>query len=484
MSCTGITQEGKRCRRNALPGDTGRCFQHANTPAFAATDASAESQKDNEDVEMTDTPPAQTSTPETGPLTETTAVAPSESPRHAAQISATPLAPAAQSGADTTITHTPLTTTTAPTKTTTAPAPPIAVATTKAVAPATPKTKPNSPPVSKLAARLETAVSNGTKGAASAAFEQGRKLAEVRLQGLRHWAAILDAGWETLSPDERLLPELVSLLNEAKAGLQKAASGSPSNATYNTSAPTNETARLSLSPATTLPRKPTATTGPPTSYAGAARQAVSNKSGNKPEQSSRRSPSSPKPMSTPAAPKDDRLFIALGPDSPYREMSGPSLMAHLLREVPTTKDWVLSVSPANSGIAVRPIASKVSSAKEHAEMLGRVFNAAPARARDAWTKVVVHKVPSRVEELVNGRVCPREVSEGELAALMTEAFGTPPVRCTWSVNAGSTPGVRAALVSFAQDTLSAIPPSIRVRGSRLVVDKRKSPAVSPRPNRS
>ena len=141
---------------------------------------------------------------------------------------------------------------------------------------------------------------------------------------------------------------------------------------------------------------------------------------------------------------------------------------------------VLSVNPVASGIAVQPLARETEKLLAKADNIGATFMAGPRRTRNAWTKLVVHSVPSRTSELLSNSVCEREFPEEELALQMKEAFGVQPVRCFWSTNLGQKPGLQAALVSFGQDDLGRIPPAIRVNGARLTVDVRKG---APKPAR-
>lgn len=223
-------------------------------------------------------------------------------------------------------------------------------------------------------------------------------------------------------------------------------------------------------PATpSLPAKPTGReTGGKPSYAAAAKKAAAKSQEPARAQAKGKSPA----LVPPPKKRDERVFVSLAQESPFRKMQGPSLMAHTIKSVPVAKGCLLSALPSRSGVAFTPLPGKTSALDALKAQLGSAFLSSPARQRDEWTKVVVHKVPARLTDYDNGNLVTRDITEGEILSQMSLAFGVAPTRCTWSANR-THPDFRAVLVSFAQGALDRPPSAVTINGCKLVVGLRQ-----------
>ena len=416
MLCTAYTKSGEPCRANAMRDEhSGRCRVHRDAPPADSPPTSPDASAP-EDIVMSDEP-AQALSPEVMDLNSQSlppsseASTPPQTPLLAptSPQPTTPPSPTDSTPNPSPIASTPPTTTSIPTPTD-APADAESTAATT-----TTKTTPAEPKKQTLAQQVAAAAAKKPKGQGSKAFDEGRKTAEEQLEAVRKYAELLDAAWELLPAHCRRV-EAVTLIRDTLNAQIRTAAGSqhvPRTAETTQAQITGPRSSPSLPPRPNAAPKAAGRSPPDTgSYASVVRQAT-------PEQSSpprtskatRKTPANTAPANTAPAKKDSRVFVTLTPESPFRKLDGPSLMAHLLREYPGAREMVLSVNPVASGIAVQLLARETEKLLAKADNIGAAFMAGPGRTRNAWTKLVVHSVPSRTSELLNNSVCEREFSE-------------------------------------------------------------------------
>ena len=192
--------------------------------------------------------------------------------------------------------------------------------------------------------------------------------------------------------------------------------------------------------------------GPPRSYAQAAKGAplpppLATKI--------RVQPPTSAPQALPSVPRkaDRRLFVRLGEESPYRQMSPHEVAKKVLLSLPADTK-ITTVQRTATGLAIVPARPQDAvTLVKHAEAVASTLGAATAEQASHWRTVAIYDCPRRLRTLAeDGKtMTTRDLQEVELAGELATVFNAPPKRLFWARN-GTT-----LVVSFLATELPTLP---------------------------
>ena len=195
-----------------------------------------------------------------------------------------------------------------------------------------------------------------------------------------------------------------------------------------------------------------------------------------------RAASAPPPESLPKKPAskpDHRLFVRLPPADPVRAEHPQFIASRVMPLLPPGTD-IKSIQKTQSGIAIVPRTAEDGKAlHKSAAAVASALGATSAEAADPWVKLLIPRVPYRLQKVTAAGLSSNTVSCSELSTEVARAFNAFPQAVQWgNVREGQAEtDSRTALIAFRRSDLASIPSHITLFYTSLPVHLRR---IAPR----